>query len=115
MHPETFAAGGNETGATQIGEVARNFGLAGLQALDEEADADFVIAHEVKQAKASPVGESFEKSVEADFLFEIRHIWLDRYSTTELYSRGRIYVFVVRKKPRLTIQKRDGEPGAPRK
>lgn len=90
VHPEAFAAGGDEAGAAQVGQVSRDLGLAGFQAFDEEADADFVVAHEVQQTKTGAVGESFQQSVQSNFLFDW-HIWLDGYDSTKLYSCKQIY------------------------
>lgn len=61
MHPFALAAGFDEAGAAEVGEVAGNFGLVGLQGALEEADADFAVAHEVEEAQSVFVGEGGEE------------------------------------------------------
>lgn len=62
VHPLALAAGADDAGVAQIGEVAGDLGLALAEDLDELADADFAVVHEVEQAEASAVGEGREEA-----------------------------------------------------
>ena len=61
VHPLAFAAGGDDAGAAEVGEVARNLGLACAEHGDEEADADLVVAHQIYQSQARAVGQRPEE------------------------------------------------------
>lgn len=60
VHPLAFAACADDAGAAQVGEVAGNLGLALVENLNEVTDADFAVAHEIKQAQAGAVAERGE-------------------------------------------------------
>lgn len=66
MLPETLATGRHQSAAAQVSQVARDLGLAGLQGLDEIADADLAFAHEIEQAQACTVSEGAEQSLEIE-------------------------------------------------
>lgn len=65
VHPFALAAGGDDACAAEVGEMARDFGLALAEDFDEEADADFAAGDEVEQAEASGVCEGGEEGGEA--------------------------------------------------
>ena len=47
VHPLPFAPRGNNSGAPEIGEMARDFWLALPEDLDKIADTDFAAIHQV--------------------------------------------------------------------
>jgi len=57
VHPLAFPAGSNHAGATQVGKVARNLGLALGENLNEIADAHLSSVHEVEEPEPGAVGE----------------------------------------------------------
>jgi len=61
VHPLAFAAGGDDAGAAEVGEVARNLRLVGVEDGDEEADADLVVAHQVDEPQPGAVGQRPEE------------------------------------------------------
>jgi len=85
VHPLPFAAGGDDAGVAEVGEVAGDFGLALLEDFDEVADADFPACHEVEETQAGGVGEGCEETSETreiEFAGGFCHesnIRLDRY------------------------------------
>ena len=60
VHPLAFAARGNDAGLAQVGQVARDLGLALAENLDKMADADLAAGHQVQQAQAGGVGQGRE-------------------------------------------------------
>jgi hypothetical protein len=64
VHPLALATGAHQAGFAEVGEVAGDFRLGLLEYLDEIADADLAIAHEVEQAEAGGIGEGGEKGRE---------------------------------------------------
>lgn len=73
VHPFSFAAGGDYSSFTQVGEVAGDLGLAFVQDLDEIADADLAAIHKVEQSQAGGVGEGGEDLNEIDGLQGASH------------------------------------------
>ena len=63
VHPFALASRCNESGASQIGEVAGNLWLAFAQDTGEVADADFAVCHQIQKAQAGFVRQSAEDSV----------------------------------------------------
>jgi hypothetical protein len=74
VHPLAFAAGFDDAGASQVGEVAGDFGLRLAEDLDEVADADLVAGHEVEQAEAGGVGERGEEAGRVEGFCGASHI-----------------------------------------
>ena len=66
MHPLTLAARGDDTGVAQVGEMARDFGLALAEYLDKMADTDLATGHQVQEAQAGGVGQRSEETGQAD-------------------------------------------------
>lgn len=64
VHPFPLAARGDDSGAAQVSQVARNFRLAQAQNFDEIANADFAIRHEIEQAEARGVGERAKEKIQ---------------------------------------------------
>jgi hypothetical protein len=87
--PESFTTGADQAAATEIGEVARNPWLAGLQSLDEIADTYFVVAHEVEQAQTGAIGEASQKGFEIERRFGHEMPKNERYIPLDIYiTRG---------------------------
>ena len=82
MHPFPVAARVYQAGVAQVGQVARNLGLALPENFNKIADADFAAVHEIEQAETGAVGErskeaeQVESPGDADHFYNIR---LDRY------------------------------------
>jgi len=55
VHPLAFAACADEACAAQVGEVARDLGLALAQHIDEIADADLAVIDEIEQTETRGV------------------------------------------------------------
>ena len=52
---------GDESRTLQVCEMARDFGLVGVEYIDARADANLIVAYQVDKAQPRAVGESFEK------------------------------------------------------
>ena len=61
MHPLAFAAGGDDAGLAQIGEVARDFWLGLAEDFNQIADADLLVAHEIEKAQARIIAQGLEE------------------------------------------------------
>ena len=84
MHPASLAARCHDTGATQIGEVARDFRLADPEDFHEITDAYFSVGNQVQQAETRGIGQGAEQKIDGKRFGLFRHswnhyIWLDRY------------------------------------
>jgi len=73
VHPRALAAGGDDAGAAEVGEVAGDFGLVLIEDVDEVADADFLIADEVEEAEAGGVAECLVEAFDVEWM--VRHIF----------------------------------------
>jgi len=60
VHPFALAACADEARAAQVGEVARDLGLALAEHIDEITDADFAAIDEIEQAEARGIAERGE-------------------------------------------------------
>lgn len=69
MHPLAFAPGSRDAGPPQVGQMAGDFGLGHPEGLDQKADANFIVAHEVKKPEPRTVGKSPEKQLLPSALF----------------------------------------------
>jgi hypothetical protein len=82
VHPLAVAAGADDAGVAQIGQMPRNLGLALLENFNEVADADLAAIHEIEQAEASAVGKRSEEAGQVERFGRARHFYnirLDRY------------------------------------
>ena len=68
VHPFAFAAGVDEAGGAEVGEVAGDLGLGLAEDLDEVADAELLVAQEIEEAEACGVTEGLEETFEAEGL-----------------------------------------------
>ena len=57
VHPLSLAASDDDAGATEVGEVPRDLGLALSKDLHEVANAHFLAIHEVQKPETGAVGE----------------------------------------------------------
>jgi hypothetical protein len=73
VHPLPFPARGDDSGAAQVGEMARDLWLALAQNLDEIADADFATIHEIEQAQTSAIGQRGEEGCQIKSRGGTRH------------------------------------------
>ena len=64
VSPSSIAAGSDESGATQVRKVARDFRLRRLQNLDAVADAKLLVREKLDEAQSGPIGQGFEKCFE---------------------------------------------------
>lgn len=53
MHPDSFSSCGDNSGSTQVSEMAANFRLIRFEYLDKETDADFLISDEIDDPQTS--------------------------------------------------------------
>jgi hypothetical protein len=89
MHPFPFSPRGHDSGAPQIGKMARHFGLALIEDFDEITDADFAAVHQVKKSQPGTIRESGEEARKIEGLGCGRHdlnIRLDECVVSLLYS-----------------------------
>jgi hypothetical protein len=84
VHPEAVFAGFDEAGAAEVGEVAGDLGLGGVNDADEVADAGFAGLKKVEDTEASAVGEGSEGEVGRNCGGGGLHICLNEY------RRGRV-------------------------
>lgn len=73
VHPFALAAGGDDAGAAEVGQMAGDFGLALAEDRDEIADADFPAVDEVQEAEAGAIGERGKEPGEAIVLWGTIH------------------------------------------
>lgn len=64
VHPLALAAGGYNSGAAQIGQMAGDLGLRLAEDFNEVADADLASGHEVEQAETGGIGERGKEASE---------------------------------------------------
>lgn len=69
VHPLSIPSRRNDSGAAQICKVTRDLRLRLIQNLDEVADANFLIAHQVEQPEASIVAECLKEPLDVECLF----------------------------------------------
>lgn len=62
VDPLALAASLHEAGAAEVGEVAGDFGLIGVEGALQKTDADLALPHEMKEAEAVLVRERGEES-----------------------------------------------------
>ena len=77
MTPLSFAPGSDESGSTQIGQVARDLWLVGLENFDERADANLVVFEQVNEAQAGVIRERFKEKFEIELL--VPHLISERF------------------------------------
>lgn len=85
VHPLALAAGGDDACTAQVGEVAGDLWLRGGEDLDEVADADFLLAHQVEQAETCGIAEGLKESwqIELGATRHMCYIRLDVYVCKE--------------------------------
>jgi len=64
VHPLTLAPSGHDSSLAEIGQVARNLGLAEAQNFDKITDANFAVADEIQDAQTGRVREGAKEQVE---------------------------------------------------
>lgn len=69
VHPLAFAPCRNHARVSQIREMTRDLRLRRIQNLDEVADADFLVAHQVQQTQPGPVSQRLEESLQIEVGF----------------------------------------------
>ena len=74
MHPFALATGRHESGATQVGEMARYFRLTLREDLNEIANAHFPAVHQVQQPEPGAVGERGKQQGQIEILWGMAHI-----------------------------------------
>jgi hypothetical protein len=86
VHPLARATAFDDACASQIGQMAADLGLRLGEDLDQGADAEFFVAHEVEQAQAGEIAEGLKE----EFLVEVvlfgwhgLYIRLDEYVSKE--------------------------------
>lgn len=87
VHPLALAAGGDDACITQVGEVAGDLWLGRGEDLDEIADADFLLAHQVEQAEACGIAEGLKEAWQIES-GAVRHMFYI-YALTYAYARNR--------------------------
>jgi SAM-dependent methyltransferase len=95
MHPFSVTPGFNDSRTAEIGEMPGNLGLPLFQNLDEVADADLLVSHQVEQAEACVVSQSLKESFHVERRWFSSHdlfIRIDEY-IGKGYSRVCEYVF----------------------
>lgn len=93
VHPLPVPPDADDSGTTQISEVARDFGLRTVEHLDEIANADLLISHEVKKPEPGLVTQRLEEAFEIElrFLGHQQYIRIDK-CISQAYSRLCRYV-----------------------
>ena len=69
VHPPSLSPRGDDARPAKVGQVARDFRLAGPQDLHEIADANFLVGDEVEQAKPRAIGQRAKERVEREEVF----------------------------------------------
>lgn len=63
VHPLALTPGSNDSSPPQVSQMAGDFGLAHPQGLDQKADANFVVADQVKEPEPRTVGNRPKKQL----------------------------------------------------
>ena len=66
VHPFSFSASCYNSGITQVGQMPGYLGLRLIQNLDEIADADFLIPHEIQEPQPRIVAESLKEALHVE-------------------------------------------------
>ena len=82
VHPEAFAAGGDQSGASQIRQVPGGFWLGNLEALVYMADADFAGQEQAENPEPRAVSEGLEHG------FQLPDVSLHIYALTDTEHRS---------------------------
>ena len=61
VHPLAFAAGCDDAGAAEVGEMAGDLGLRLFEDFDEVTHADLAAIHKVEQTETGGIGEGCEE------------------------------------------------------
>lgn len=69
MHPLSIPASGDDTGAPQISKMPGDLGLRPAEDLDEVADADLLISHQVQDSEPGRVTQSPEEALQVKLTF----------------------------------------------
>ncbi len=69
VHPLAVSPRSDDAGTAQIREVTRNLWLGLIQNLDEVADTNLLVAHQVEQSKARVVAECLKEPLDVECLF----------------------------------------------
>lgn len=101
VHPLAFAAGGDEAGAAQIGEMARDFGLAEPENFNEITDADLAAPDEVEEAEPGAVRQGREEQREIVGLWRAGHFFII-YGLTDVSSGEYIRLSVYKERTMST-------------
>jgi hypothetical protein len=64
VSPLSIASRGDESGATQVSEVPRNFRLICLENFNARTDTKLVISEKLNEAQPGAVSQGFEKCLE---------------------------------------------------
>ena len=67
MHPLPFPARDDNPGPAEVCQVTRNLRLVFFQDLDEEANANLIVADQIQYPKPSPVRQRDEEALHVEF------------------------------------------------
>ena len=85
VHPFALTTGRDDSRATQIGQMAGDFGLALGEDLNEVAHADFPAVHQVQKPETGAVGQGSKQQGEAVVLRGQAHTFII-YGLTDMSS-----------------------------
>ena len=66
MHPLAIPASGDNAGAAKICQMAGDLRLRITQDLDEVADADLLISHQIKDSEPGLIAQSLEEALQVE-------------------------------------------------
>jgi hypothetical protein len=66
MHPSAFSPNSNDASAPEVCQVPGNLRLGLAEDFDEIAYTDFLVAHEIEQAKACVVAKGVKEALEVE-------------------------------------------------
>ena len=89
MHPLAIATSGDDAGAAKICQMPGDLRLRTAQDLNEVADADLLISHQVKDSEPGLIAQSLEEALQIE-LRSLRHVYI--FALTDLTVK---HIFVV--------------------
>ena len=73
MHPYSFPTCGDDSGSTQVRQMATDLRLIRLEYLDEKTDANFLIADQVNDSQARSIRERAKEQFLVKDFFSLLH------------------------------------------
>lgn len=95
MHPFAVAAGGDDAGFAEVGQVAGDLGLAHAKDFHEVADANLAISNEIEEAEARGVRQGAKECVKGEGGLRFRHDRIIQHIRIDIYNpQGYAHIYL---------------------